>query len=107
MPFILIYVTHPSKPEANRLTAELLNLHLIACANFFPIESVYWWEGALTRTEEITTIYKTRSENWEAVKSYIETHHKYDIPCIIRMAEVEANTSYENWIESQAKNQNQ
>ena len=44
MPFLLIYVVHPSKPEAIRITADLLNAHLIACANFFPTESMYWWE---------------------------------------------------------------
>ena len=65
MPFLLVYVTHPSKPEALRMTADLLNSHLIACANFFPIESMYWWDGRLSSTSEIVTIYKTRVENWE------------------------------------------
>jgi periplasmic divalent cation tolerance protein len=103
MAFLLIYVTHPSKPEANRITADLLNKHLIACANFSAIESVYWWEGALTRTEEIVTIYKTRTENWEAVKSLIEASHKYEVPCIMKLATVEANTSYEDWIQTQTQ----
>lgn len=42
MHFTLLYVTHPSKPEAIRVTTELLNQQLIVCANFFPIESMYW-----------------------------------------------------------------
>ena len=98
MPFLLIYVTHPSKPEAIRITSELLNQHIIVCANFYPTESMYWWEGRLTKSDEIMTIYKTRSENWEAVKSRIESSHKYDIPCIIKLATVEANEKYEEWI---------
>jgi periplasmic divalent cation tolerance protein len=102
MPFLLLYVTHPSKPEANRITADLLNQHLIACANYFPIESVYWWEGALTRTEEILTIYKTRTGNYEKVEKYIQSNHKYKIPCIMKIAEVEANLSYEDWIQSES-----
>jgi periplasmic divalent cation tolerance protein len=101
MPFLLIYVTHPSKPEANRITADLLNQHLIACANYFPIESVYWWEGALTRTDEILTIYKTRTENYEKIEKYIQSHHKYKIPCIMKILEVTANESYENWIQAE------
>ncbi len=103
MSFILLYVTHPSKPEAIRITADLLNAHLIACANFFPTESMYWWEWRLNKTEEIMTIYKTRSENYEAVKAMIESSHKYDVPCIIKLATVEANTSYEEWIQSETK----
>lgn len=101
MSFLLIYVTHPSKPEAIRITSELLNAHLIACANYHPIESMYWWEGFLTKSEEIVTIYKTRSENWEAVKQCIEASHKNTTPCIIKLAEVEANASYESWIQTE------
>lgn len=98
MSFLLLYVTHPSKPEAIRVTSELLNHHLIACANFSPIESMYWWEGMLTKTEEILTIYKTRSENLDAVEKMIEELHKSEVPCIIRLATVEANQKYEEWI---------
>lgn len=101
MPFLLIYVTHPSKPEAIRITTELLNSKLIACATFSQIESMYAWEGRLAKTEEYLTIYKTRIEHAEAVEKRIEDLHKYDVPCIIRLARVEANVSYEEWIQSE------
>lgn len=101
MSFLLIYVTHPSKPEAVKLSAELLNAQLIACVNYFPIESMYWWEWRLTHSEEIVTIYKTNTEHWELVKSTIEKNHKNTTPCIIKLATVEANESYEQWIHSQ------
>ncbi len=101
MPFLIIYVTHPSKPEAARITSELLNARLIACANYVPIESVFWWEWFLTKSDEIATLYKTRVENWESVKSAIEKTHKYDIPCIIKLATVESNESYAKWIQEQ------
>ncbi len=101
MSFLLIYVTHPSKPEAVRMTAELLNAHLIACANYFPIESTYWWDGRLTHADEIVTLYKTTHENADAVRAMIESSHKYDIPCIMRLSMVEANGPYENWIQAE------
>ncbi len=103
MPFLLIYVTHPSKPEAARITGELINKRLIACANYMPIQSVFWWEGFPTTTDEIATIYKTRIENWEIVKSTIESLHKYQVPCIIRLSEVTANETYEQWIQDETK----
>ncbi len=104
MSFLLIYVTHPSKPEAIRITSDLLKARLIACANYFPIESMYWWEGFLTKSEEIVTIYKTRSENWEAVKIAIEASHKNTVPCIMKLATVEANEKYEKWIQDELSN---
>lgn len=101
MPFLLIYVTHPSKPEAIRISTELLNAHLVACVNYYPTESVYWWEGRLTKSEEVMTLYKTRPENWEPVKAMIESLHKYEVPCIMKLATVEANESYESWVQEQ------
>ncbi len=44
MSFSLLYVTHPSKPEAVRVTVELMNTRLIACANYYATDSAYWWE---------------------------------------------------------------
>lgn len=66
-----------------------------------PVESVFWWEGFLTKSDEIATLYKTRNENWEIVKSTIEATHKDKTPCIIKLGTVEANTSYEAWIQSE------
>ena len=101
MPFLLIYVTHPSKPEAARITSDLLKARLIACANYSPIESVFWWQGFMTNSDEIATIYKTRIENWDAVREYVEKNHKYETPCIIKLATVEANAKYEQWIQDE------
>ena len=101
MSFLIIYVTHPSKPEAVRITADLLNARLIACANYFPIESTYWWDGRLTHADEIVTLYKTTHENADAVRNMIESSHKYEVPCIMKLATVEANAPYENWIQAE------
>ncbi|GAB0174683.1 MAG: divalent-cation tolerance protein CutA [Candidatus Altimarinota bacterium] len=98
MSFSLLYVTHPSKPEADRISIGLLNEKLIACANSFPIDSLYHWDGSIARTQEFVTLYKTKNENIEAIKRYIENNHKYDIPCIMKIAEVSSNEGYENWI---------
>ncbi len=106
MSFLVIYVTHPSKPEAVQLSAKLLNEHLVACVNYFPIESTYWWDGRLVNSNGILTFYKTSHENWESVKATIENNHKNTTPCIIKFATVEANESYEKWIQEQVLSHN-
>lgn len=98
MSFSLLYVTHPSKPEADRLSIALLNEKLIACANYFPIESVYHWEWSFARVQEVVTLYKTSNANVEKIRAYIEKNHKYQIPCIMKVAEVQANDAYEKWV---------
>lgn len=47
------------------------------------------------------TIYKTRVEHVPEVEAMIISLHKYETPCIIRIAEVTANASYEEWIQSE------
>lgn len=89
--------------EARKITDYLLKEKLIACANFFPIISSYQWKGSIESSEEITAILKTRIENWTKIKEYIEVNHTYEIPCIIKLAEVEANDSYASWIQEEIK----
>ena len=47
------------------------------------------------------TIYKTRAEHIPEVEAMIASLHKYETPCIIRLAEVTANTSYEEWVQAE------
>ncbi len=98
MKFILIYTTFKSSEEAQNIINHLLNNKLIACVNFFPITSQYRWKGDIVTSNEITAILKTRIGNWRKVKEYIEKHHTYEVPCIIKLATVQANDSYSSWI---------
>ena len=98
MSFALLYVTHPSKPEADRISIWLLSEKLIACVNYFPIESVYHWEWSIARVQEVVTLYKTENSHVERVREYIEKNHKYQIPCIMKVWEVSANEAYEKWV---------
>ncbi len=102
MPFILIYVTNSDLKDAKKLASHLLKKHLIACANFFPITSTYWWKGELKDANEVVSLLKTRKGNWKKVKSEVERIHPYGVPCIMKL-EVEANESYEDWIKKESK----
>lgn len=102
MGFIMIYITHSSFDEARKVTTHLLQKKLIACANSFPVESSYWWQGMIENDDEVVSIVKTRKENWERVKSEVEAIHPYDVPCIAKV-DVVANENYESWIHSETE----
>lgn len=102
MGFILVYVTHGDMESARKVAAHLLEKKLVACANFFPIRSAYWWRGKLKHSDEVVSILKTRKANWRRVKKEVESIHPYDVPCIIRI-DAEANRSYENWIRDETR----
>jgi periplasmic divalent cation tolerance protein len=102
MGFIIIYITHKNLEEAKKVAFHLLQKKLIACANFFPIGSAYWWEGKIETSDEVVSIVKTRKENWERVKAEVKKIHPYEVPCIMKI-DVEANGDYESWINSETK----
>lgn len=100
MKFILIYTTHKTIGDAQKITDYLLHKKHIACVNFFPITSQYRWKGNIETSNEVLAILKTRIENWNTVE-YIQNNHPYETPCIIKLAEVEANDSYASWIQEE------
>ena len=102
MTFIILYVTHKNLENAQKVASHLLQKKLIACANFFPITSSYWWKGKIENSEEIVSLLKTRKENWEKVKSEIKKIHPYETPCIMKI-NAEANADYESWINEETK----
>lgn len=102
MSFILVYVTHKNQKEAKKITQHLLKKRLIACANFMSIKSAYWWQGNIESGGEVVSLLKTRKENWYFLKEEIEKMHPYQIPCILKL-EVEANDSYEKWIQEETR----
>lgn len=97
---ITIYVTHANESEAEKIVSYLLTKRLVACANFFPIKSMYWWKGSLEKNDEIVTLFKTREGYFEMVKQEILEMHPYDTPCIIKL-DSEANDSYIKWVYSE------
>jgi len=97
MEFIVVYVTHENKEEAEKIAKQLLEKKLIACYNIFPITSGYWWKGNIANSDEYVSLLKTQSENWEKVKQEVESMHPYETPCIMKL-DAEANDSYAEWI---------
>ena len=100
MNLVLIYVTHKDIHEAKTIASSLIEQKLIACANFFPIESMYRWEGKVENSKEVVALLKTTTEHWARVQKEIKKMHSYDVPCIMKI-DAEAHEGYIKWIESE------
>ncbi|MEM5778381.1 MAG: divalent-cation tolerance protein CutA [Candidatus Aenigmatarchaeota archaeon] len=99
MSFAFVYVTCSNKKEANKIALHLLDKKLIACANIFPIESLYWWKEKIEKAKEFILIVKTSNKKFKKVENEIKKIHSYSIPCIIRF-DAKANKKYEKWIKT-------
>lgn len=102
MSFIFVYVTNKNKAEAKRIAAHLLKKRLVACANIFPVESLYWWKGKIEKSGEHALIAKTLEKNFEKVKREVKRLHSYDIPYIAKI-KVNVNKAFEKWIRDEVR----
>ena len=100
MGFSIIYITHPDKETAEKISGILIDERLVACANIFPIESAYWWQGKVEKEGEFVSIVKTRNDLVKTVEQRVSALHPYEVPCIMQI-EAKANKSYEDWIREQ------
>lgn len=98
----LIYITCKDQNEAGKISVHLLKKRLIACANIFPIKSMYWWEGKIVSNNEIAIIAKTLEKNYEKIKEEVSKLHGYTVPCILKI-DVEANESYDKWVKEEVR----
>ena len=94
---ILVYITAKDKKEARKVATHLLKRKLIACANIFPIESMYWWKGEIKDAKEAVLIAKATSKHYAAIKKEVKKIHSYTIPCIMKIG-AGANDEYAKWI---------
>jgi periplasmic divalent cation tolerance protein len=101
--FSLIYITTQSKKEAKRIAKILLKEKLIACANIFPIESQFLWQGKIKKVKEFGMILKTKRRLVEKIVKKIKAIHSYKIPCIISFSIEKGNKDFLDWIGDSTK----
>ena len=92
----LLYITCKDKKEAENISSRLLRKRLIACANIFPIRSMYWWKNKIVNDNENAIIAKTSDKNFKKAAAEVKKLHSYEIPCILRI-NAAANKEYKEW----------
>jgi periplasmic divalent cation tolerance protein len=91
-------VTIP-RDEAVSLAKGLVEERLAACVNMVPkIESLFWWDGKIQHDQEALLIIKTTQLKVEAMISYVQENHPYDVPEIITLSLAEGLPDYLNWV---------
>ena len=102
MAFLIFYITYPDESTARHISSQLVQERWAACANVFPIQSAYWWEGKVQHDAEWVSVVKTSLALEKLLETEIIRLHPYDTPCIMRF-EARANAAYEKWIEESVR----
>jgi len=98
---IVLTNTPPDKGE--EIAKTLVEEHLVACVNLYPIQSVYFWKGEARMEKEITLMMKVAAEGIDAVKKRLLELHPYDLPEFV-VLEVDTQASlqeYVNWVRNE------
>ncbi len=83
--------------EARRIAKTLVEENLVACANIFPIISVYQWNG-VQESPEVAVILKTESGKIKDVEIRVKQLHSYEVPCIISFDIKYGSKEFLDWI---------
>ncbi len=101
--YFIIYSTTESKEDAITIGRNLVESNLVACANYFPVNSIYQWKGKIEESSEYMIILKTIGENIDVVKERILEIHSYECPEIIVVKLDGGSEDYLNWINTSVK----
>jgi len=99
---IMVYVTCKDENEAKLIGETLVNRKMAACANFFPIKSIFRWKGEIAGDDEFVLLLKTNDSNYPNIKKEVKKLHSYEVPCILKI-KAEANKEYSKWIDKELK----
>lgn len=98
----IAYITCKDSKEAEKISEFLLKKRLIACANIFPVKSMYWWKSKIASHKENVIIVKTSNKNFKRLAIEVKRLHSYEIPCILRI-NAAANMEYEKWADKEMR----
>ena len=98
MKFSIIYITTGDIDEARNIGRKLVEEGLVACANIFPITSIFRWKGNIDEANEFGIMLKTRSDKVKKIEAIVKKIHSYEIPCIVSFNIDEGSAEYLKWI---------
>ena len=91
--------TFPSVDVAESVVRQLVDDRLIACGTMLPNAlSVYRWEGAIERVEEVQVFMKTQHAHVTKLQDRVTELHPYDVPEFMVLDVGAASTPYMQWV---------
>ena len=96
---LLVFTNAPDREVAERIAQALVEKRLAACVNVLAAcTSVYRWQGAVERTEEIPLLIKTRAARFPEVEATIRRLHPYELPEVVAVPVTQGLPEYLDWV---------
>lgn len=95
---ISVYVTFRDEAEARKIATRLLEKRLIACANMFPVKSMYRYQGKVSEETEVAMLAKAQKKNFDRIREEVKALHSYEVPCIISLSVEHKDEDFHKWV---------
>jgi|KBSMisStaDraftv2_1062788.scaffolds.fasta_scaffold197407_3 periplasmic divalent cation tolerance protein len=95
---VLIACTTGRREDAAMIGRTLVEERLAACAQFFAIDSIYRWEGAVQEDAEWLVCIKTSAAAVQAVVDRILALHSYAVPEVTVTPIIGGSPAYLDWV---------
>ncbi|PYT04614.1 MAG: divalent-cation tolerance protein CutA [Acidobacteria bacterium] len=96
---LVVFVTTTDNEEAASIAEALVSERLAACVNILgPVESVYRWEGKITRDREALMIIKTTDQRYPDLELRVKALHSYTTPEVLAFRIEQGSADYLTWI---------
>ncbi|HEV3409153.1 MAG TPA: divalent-cation tolerance protein CutA [Chthoniobacterales bacterium] len=97
---LLVLSTFPDAETARRISTELVNEKLVACANLLPpVQSIYSWQGKLEEGAETLVFFKTTAARFPDLQAKLRELHPYEVPEIIALKLSDGLPDYLRWVD--------
>jgi periplasmic divalent cation tolerance protein len=95
----IVLVSAPSAEVAEQVTRQVVDERLAACGNIVPsVVSIYRWQGAVQRDEEVLVIFKTPSAVAGRLMERVRELHPYDVPEVVVLPVADVLPAYAQWV---------
>ena len=97
-PMRLVLTTYPNRERALASVEGAVARRLAACGSVVPVDSRYWWKGAVVAEPEALVIFKTVPKRVGALFRFVAEHHPYEVPEIVEIDVPRAAPRYLAWL---------
>ncbi len=97
-PCCVVMTTLPDRESSERLAGMIVENRLAACVQMTDVSSVFLWEEALHREQEVLLFIKTAVRRYGELEACIRENHPYTTPEIVQLPITEGLSAYLGWI---------
>ncbi len=95
---VFIYTTCENEKEAKLLGKLIIEQKIGVCVDYWPINSMYNWEGEYKEVSQIMIMITTLEHKMEEVNDLISKNHSYAVPLIAGVDIRRMNRAYKEWM---------